>query len=280
MSETQVGELGEGQESQVVEETAVEGTTVEGTEDKQVDAIEQRALEMGWRPKEDFDGDEADFIDAKEFVRRKPLFDKIEHQNKELKEVKKVLKSLQDHHVKVKETEFQRAVDYLKAQKKQAYEEGDTDKIIEIDDQIAEMRSQKQTQAAAVTVTEEAKQIHPDFANWVSQNRWYAQDKSLRKFADALGVSYAEDNPELSPTEVLKYVTNQVKRAYPDKFTNPNKTKPAAVDGGNSSAKASTSNGSFQLTEDETRVMNQFVRAGILTKEQYISDLKSMRGEK
>ena len=278
MSEEQVVESGESTEV-VVEEQ--EGTTVEGTESNtQVDPIEQRAIEMGWRPKEEFDGDEVDFIDAKEFVRRKPLFDKIEHQNKELKEVKKVLKSLQDHHVKVKETEFQRAVDYLKSQKKLAYEEGDTDKIIEIDDQIAEMRSQKQTQAAAVTVSDEAKQIHPDFAKWVNNNSWYAQDKSLRKFADALGVTYAEDNPELSPTEVLKYVTNQVKRAYPDKFTNPNKTKPAAVDGGNSSTKVSTSNGSFQLTEDETRVMNQFVRAGILTKEQYIADVKSMRGDK
>ncbi len=142
------------------------------------------------------------------------------------------------------------------------------------------MRSQKQTQAAAVNVSEEAKQIHPEFASWVDKTSWYAQDKSLRKFADALGVTYAEDNPELSPTEVLKYVTNQVKRAYPDKFTNPNKTKPAAVDGGNSSTKVSTSNGSFQLTEDETRVMNQFVRAGILTKEQYIEDVKSMRGDK
>ena len=276
MTEEQVVEAGESTEQESQE---VEGTTVEGTEgSSQVDPIEQRAIEMGWRPKEEFDGDEVDFIDAKEFVRRKPLFDKIEHQNKELKEVKKVLKSLQDHHVKVKETEFQRAVEYLKVQKKQAYEEGDTDKIIEIDDQIAEMRSQKQTQAAAVNVSEEAKQIHPDFAKWVDTNRWYAQDKSLRKFADALGVTYAEDNPELSPTEVLKYVTGQVKRAYPDKFTNPNKTKPAAVDGGNSSTKASTSNGSFQLTEDETRVMNQFVRAGILTKEQYIADVKSMRG--
>ena len=37
------------------------------------DPIETRALEMGWRPKEEFDGNEEDFIDAKEFVRRKPL---------------------------------------------------------------------------------------------------------------------------------------------------------------------------------------------------------------
>lgn len=264
-----------------VVESQEESNTVEGTESQpQLSAIEQKAIEMGWRPKEEFDGDETDFIDATEFVRRKPLFDKIEHQNKELKEVKKVLRSLQDHHVKVKETEFQRAVELLKAQKKQAYEEGDTDRIIEVDDQIADMRAQRTAQAKAVEVTQEAQQIHPDFANWVSQNGWYAQDKSLRKFADSLGVSYAEDNPHLTPNEVLKFVTSKVKQAYPEKFTNPNKNKPAAVDGGTQSTKVKQSNGSFQLTEEETRVMNQFVRAGILTKEQYIADIKSMRGEK
>ena len=41
--------------------------------------IEQKAIQMGWRPKEQFEGDEEEFIDAKEFVRRQPLFDRIEN---------------------------------------------------------------------------------------------------------------------------------------------------------------------------------------------------------
>ena len=40
---------------------------------KELSAIEQRAIEMGWRPQEEFNGDEEDFIDAKEFVRRKNI---------------------------------------------------------------------------------------------------------------------------------------------------------------------------------------------------------------
>ena len=51
--------------------------------------IEQRAMDLGWRPKEDFEGDEATFIDAAEFVRRQPLFDKIESMGRELKETKR-----------------------------------------------------------------------------------------------------------------------------------------------------------------------------------------------
>lgn len=63
-----------------------ENVNVEGVEqvvEKPAPApYEAKALEMGWRPKEEWDGPEEDFIDAKEYVRRKSLFEKIEHQNK------------------------------------------------------------------------------------------------------------------------------------------------------------------------------------------------------
>lgn len=275
--------MSETQEAVAIESTEVtqtETTEVAATEQVQAaepSAIEKRAMEMGWRPKEEFGGDEDDFIDAKEFVRRKPLFDKIEHQSKELKEVRKILTSLQEHHVKVKETEFKRAYEYLKGQKKEAMDSGDTDRVIEIDEQLVDMKA---AQKAAETAERLPKtpQPHPDFVSWVDKNSWYAQDKGMRQFADALGVQYAEENPEVPPIDVLKYVTEKVKRAYPEKFQNPNRSKPAAVDGGSAVSKPTKASDSFQLTEEEERVMKQFVRSGILTKEQYIADIKAMRG--
>ncbi len=276
MSEAQVQQTEQETQTEQVE-VATEQTTQQDTK-QELSSIEQKALEMGWRPKEDFDGEEDDFIDAKEFVRRKPLFDKIEHQSKELKEVKKILRSLQEHHTKVKETEFKRAYDYLKAQKKEALETGDLDKVVEIDEQLVDMKA---AQKAAVTAEQAPKTqpLHPDFVSWVDKNSWYAQDKEMRAVADAIGVQYAEEHPEIPPAEVLKYVTEKIKKRYSDKFTNPNRTKPAAVDGGSSaSAKPTQKADTFQLSEEEERVMKQFVRAGILTKDQYIAELKAMRG--
>lgn len=262
--------------TEVANESVEEKVTEQSQQSSELSAVEQRALEMGWRPKDEFNGDESEFIDAQEFVRRKPLFDKIEHQSKELKDVKKILRSLQDHHVKVKETEFKRAVEYLKTQKKEALETGDLDRVVEIDDQLVDMKA---AQKAAEQVEREPKtpQVHPDFTHWVERNGWYAQDKALRSFADALGTQYAADNPELPPADVLRYVTDKVKRAYPEKFKNPERTKPAAVDGGSAPSRPTKAD-TFQLTEDEERVMKQFVRAGILTREQYIADVKAMRG--
>ena len=68
--------------TEVAPETTPEQTAPE------LSPIEQKALEMGWRPKEEFEGEEADFIDATEFVRRKPLFEKIDTVGKELRETK------------------------------------------------------------------------------------------------------------------------------------------------------------------------------------------------
>ena len=44
--------------------------TQEQTQQVELSEIEVKAMNMGWRPIEEFDGPEDEFIDAKEFVRR------------------------------------------------------------------------------------------------------------------------------------------------------------------------------------------------------------------
>lgn len=96
----------------------------------------------------------------------------------------------------------------------------------------------------------------------------------MRAYADALGRDLAYKG--LSPKEVLKEVERQVKMEFPNKFTNPNRDKPGAVEG--SSNKGGKSSDSFQLSDDERRVMQRFVRSGVMTEAEYIKDLKSVRG--
>ena len=241
-------------------------------------AIEQRALEMGWRPKEEFEGNEEDFIDATEFVRRKPLFEKIDNVGKELRETKKALKALQAHHEKVKEAEFQHALKALREEKKAALEAGDADKLIEIDDKIADAKAQEVVNRSKQV--EEAAQPHPNFVQWAARNTWYRTNAELTIVADQIGTAYAASNPTMSPDDVLKYVETRVKKLYPEQFTNPNKSRPSAVEGGTStpSKKPADDISNYPLTDDERRVMMTFVRQGIMTKEQYIDDLKKVKG--
>lgn len=271
------------EDTQVVEEVvAPEATDEAEVNTEQVSApehseIELKAIEMGWRPKEEFDGDDAEFIDATEFVRRKPLFDKIESVGKELRETRKAMKALQEHHAKVQEAEYKHAVEQLKAEKKAALESGDADRLIEIDSQMAEVKAnevmaQQQAQQAKNT-------LHPNFVEWVGKNKWYQSNGEMRAFADQVGTSYAAANPNTDPDDVLKYVEQRVKKVYSEAFSNPNKTRPSAVEGGsNAPSRSTTVRDTFQLSEDEKRVMNTFVRQGIMSKEQYVEELKKVRG--
>lgn len=257
-------------------ETATENTNQTSTESTaQVDPYESQAREQGWRPKEEFAGDPEKWKPAKEFVERGELFGKIDTLGKELKETRKALKMLQEHHSKVKEVEFKKAVDELKVLQKRHLEEGNSDGYLEATELLTDLKAEQKARDVVAQVT--PAQPDPRFVNWVSENKWYEKDAELREYADFVGHKYANSNPNLDPEEVLVYVTRQVKNQFKDKFTNPNRTKPNAVEG--ASAPAANKN-SFELTEDERRVMNTFVRSGVLTKEQYIEEVKRLRGSK
>lgn len=278
MSEEQVvetsKELPAGQES-----NEAEGLPPKEASAPELTAVEQKALEMGWRPKSEFEGDEDDFIDAQEFVRRKPLFEKIDHVGKELRETRKALKALQEHHQKVKEAEYQNALKQLRAEKKQALEEGDADRLIEIDEQIAEAKAADV--AVRTQIQQEASKPHPNFVAWVQKNQWYQSDVELRSVADQIGTAYAAKNPETNPDDVLKYVEQRIKKLYPENFRNPNRERPSAVEGRTQTQAHEKKDGisDYPLTDEERKVMNTFIRQGIMTKEEYIKDLKAVKGE-
>lgn len=263
-------------ENQVVQ-TEVIGAGIEVDDTSQeVTSVEDRAREQGWRPKEEFDGEPSKWVSAETFVAKGELIDRIESLGKKLKDSEKTIKMLSEHHSKVKESEFKRAVDFLKSQKKAAYEEGDVDKIIELDDKIAEVRETQKALDRQERINEHP-ETHPAFQSWVSENKWYDKNKEMRADADTFGEAYARNNPDKTPNEVLEYVTKKIKKAYPEEFTNPRRNGPSGVEGGGGNRQA-MSRDAFSLTEEETRVMNTFLRNGIMTKDEYIKEVKAMRG--
>ena len=238
--------------------------------------IEDTAREQGWRPKEDFSGEPSKWVSAETFVAKGELIDRIESLGKKLKDSEKTIKMLSEHHSKVKDVEFKRAVDFLKAQKKTAYETGDVDKIIELDDQIADVRETQKLQQQQERVNTDP-ETHPAFQSWVSENKWYEKNSEMRADADSFGEAYARNNPNKTPSEVLEFVTNKIKKAFPEEFSNQNRNRPSGVEGGGGTRQAS-SRDSFTLTEEETKVMNTFIRNEVMTKDEYIKQIKAMRG--
>lgn len=253
-----------------------QGTVVPG---EALSPIQEEALSMGWVPKEEFDGDPDRWVDAGEFVRRGELFKKIESQSKEMKELRKALNELAKHNSKVREIEYDRAVKQLKEEKKRALAEADADRVIELDDQIDLVKDQqRQFQAQQVQQAQQAipQEIHPELKNWIDKNGWYESNRSMRAWADARGVELAEAGK--SPTEVLKSLEKEVKERFKEKFYNPNRDRAGAVEGNVPRGKAADAD--FELSDVEKTIMKTLVDGGHITKDEYIKQLKAVKGQK
>ena len=126
-----------------VVETSVEDATPEVVDTPEYSEIEQQAREQGWRPKEEWEGDETKWRDAKEFVERGELYSKIDTMGRDLKDTKKALKMLQEHHSKLKEVEYNKAVQELKAAQKKNLETGDADAYLETTELLTDLKAEQ-----------------------------------------------------------------------------------------------------------------------------------------
>lgn len=239
--------------------------------------IEQRALEQGWRPESEYDGP-GKWRDAEEFLDRGELFHKIEEQKKHAKQLEFTVQELKKHYKGIRETEYRRALNALKLQKREAMDEGDNGRVVEIDEQIAATKveaGQALRQLDQPVANVDNTSTHPAFLIWQNRNSWYASKPAMRAYADEIGTQLAMRGMN-NPVEILQEVERRVRKEFSNEFTNPNRDKPGSVEGsGNRSGRKADS---FELTADERKVMNRFVKQGVLTEAEYIRDIKEQRG--
>lgn len=250
---------------------------VENQEQERVySAVEQEAMAQGWRPKEEFEGDEDRFIDAGEFIRRGELFSKIDHQNKELKQLRLAMEQFKAHHAQTDQKAYERAVADLKKQRKEALAEGDVERYDHLDNSIDQLKEQREQEVVrqAQEAQRQVQQVDPQFTTWVNKNTWYTTDSIMAGAADRFGVELAKQG--LPPMEVLQRVEAKIKEEFPHKFSNPNRSKPGAVE--SPSPRGAGNKSKFQPSEMEKRIGQNLVRAGAFAKiEDYYAELEKDR---
>lgn len=241
--------------------------------------IEEQARAMGWLPKDEFEAAEKDpatWVPAEIFVAREPLFKKIDEQHKYTKTLKRELDTLRmtveeqkAHTERVRATEFKRALEELKASRRQALAEDDHLKAEDIQEEIEAMKEAQKTTVPPTQTVEPP----PAFVQWSQENEWYKLDTEMREFADATGI--IEHQKGKSPEEVLKAVTEKVRKHFPEKFRNPMKDKAPGVETptpGPGTKKGST----FKPTPEQRAIAKRFAETGVMTEEQYYKDLQAM----
>lgn len=238
--------------------------------------LKEQAGSLGWRPKDEFDGDPSDWVSAREFIARQSFFDKIKTQSSEIRSLRGDIQAMSQHFAQMRDVEYKRALADLKSERKEAIQAGDSDKAESMSDQIVEIETQRKE---AVKPTNKTPVGNEEFEAFKQRNSWYNTDTALTQKANVLGMGYANLNPQASPEEVLQYVENEMKTVTVKKTV-----APASPEGGGIKTTSRARSGGklteADLNDMQKKMMKTFVQRGALTKEQYLDQLSLAEGNK
>ncbi len=244
-------------EEQAAEE-AVEEVPAEPT-------AEDRAMENGWRPKEEWQGDPDDWVDAKQFNFRGELMERIKSQNKQLHKATSEIQALktnyqqfQEHTKQLAEVELKKQLQQLKDVKKQALEENDYDTVVEVDEKVADLKA---AQKEAPPSPPESPQLDPEIAAWIEANPWYNDDPVKRGAADAVFDKTKAEYPDKNMSELLKEVGNTIEARFGQPKRSNNNPITASSTGGKPAKRGPTHH---DLSDEQRKVGKTFVDSGAI----------------
>lgn len=245
---------------------------------------EVKARRLGWVPQEEFKGDPEQWRDADDFLKRgeeihgfmkadlERLHTTLTQRDKELAEIRSTMEEFRKFHNETEARAYKRAIDELKAMKADAVREGDGDKVVELDEQIDELREAQRSKPAGNTA-QKTEQINREYLDWLPQNRWYVEDVELQQIAHEEGELIKARYPDLLGKAFLDKVTERVKKVAPDKFENPMRSQSSVAS--SSDSRPSTSKkkrGYNDLPAEAKEACDRFVKQKLLTVEQYLAE--------
>ena len=254
-----------------------------GGEEPQHSAQEDTAMQSGWRPKEEWDGDPDEWVDAREFNRRGELLRKIHNQNRQIKQLDGVVNTLANQQKKIFSAGYEKAKRELKSQLREATKEGDDATAEVIENRLEELEEAARKDAVALATAEPKRpEVAPEFVPWVQRNQWFVNHPEMRAYAETIGVQYASTHPETTNSEVYNYITREVSKRFPEKFGMAGKKtgkKPGSpVEGSdNLTGIRGSSQGASRvsLTAEEKSVGRTLVQRGLYKNmNEYAADLK------
>jgi len=177
-----------------------------------------------------------------------------------------------------------------KREYREAYEAGDTDKLVEAQEKIAaaKIRADKVYNFKPAPLQEEKYEVQtqqepqaprrdPKAASWQERNQWFGQDEEMTSLALGLheklvkqhGLAYATTD------EYYKRIDENMRKRFPENFEEPEvktaetRTKPSTVV---APATRSTSSKKVRLTQSQVTIAKKLG----LTPEQYVRELMKM----
>lgn len=210
------------------------------------------ASSMGWNS--EYDG--ADKLDAREFVLRKPLYDEQRKLKRKIKELETAVRTQTQMQEQLILQEREDTIKRLRAEKKSAIEEGDGTRVIEIDEEIEQVKATPVKKAGPSS----------EFIEWSSDpnNAWYGDDKTMTLWADAYGVRALQERPGRNVMEIFAEISREARKEFPHKFKNPNREVGDKVSSGETRNKPAQKQelGEQSIPSEYKQVFHSMWRAG------------------
>lgn len=195
---------------------------------------ESQARLLGWRPKDEFNGDDDKFTDAKTFLDRAntniPMLrenaKKIDARNRQLEEqIKSMNEKLQALTKRADDADklgYERAIREIEARQRKAVENGDVDEW----DNLQKQKQDLNVKPTHTAPTNQNIDINDQIAIQVFEqsNPWFKKDPELNEDMVGFIMGIKSKNPDLALSEVLERAKERTIRANPDKFTDKKNT--------------------------------------------------------
>lgn len=256
-------------------ETAVDTGTETGAETPEA---ETKARDMGWRPRDEWEGDDSGWMEADAFIerqdkRRAIVTEEVKAESEKLKselaalkaehaETKQTIEDFKGFQTKIEEAAYKRALKDLQAQQKAAVESGDTEafdsaarEIGELVDDARKPAEQKPFNPAEI----------PAFRDFRKVNKWYGNDYEMSAYANQIGpMIMRNENLSGDDAEYYDRIGEEVRKKFPDAFENKNRKRASSVEepGGSDGGKKK-GNGVADLPAEAKATGERFVKQGL-----------------
>ena len=237
----------------VADEAVAVNEEVEQQEEvNKMSPLEQQAFDQGWRPQDDFKGDQDNWKTPKESIKDGEWLAKLKEKDQLLDRIEENFnKQIADTN-KLHEARRQAEIKKLKVDQRDAVDAADTEAYDKAQEQIAELEKApeqvEQQPVKDVSVTE-----------WEAKNPWINDSNDEKTpVAQAIWNSYLQKNKGATTQQALAHVDDRISKLYPTNNSNPRRDQPNTTETPRKVSRKGKALTMGDLTNDERQEWSTF----------------------
>lgn len=250
--------------------------------------VEQQAMEMGWKPQSEFDGEEDEFKSAEEYIALAPVYKEMAKLKKEIKRRDKVNEDLLEKYKTAEQRGREQALKEIKEQKREAVENKDLHTLEKLEEEEFRLKTEE------TKGPEDTKAGLPEpIQKFVENNKWASPEnletaedvkkynlamKLEQEYVQAIGKSTPEMNDK-QVEQLIAYIEGGINETFKLEPKAPPKPKTPHVAGASKAVKSKVHSGEHpdwdKLTSVEKTTALKYCKGDnpIMTMDEYISNI-------